>query len=167
SLPAGGTPTPLSGGADAIYPVSIAVSPNGQTLYFTGATGADATPAVFSMPATGGAATALTSGGQLRDPSGIAVATDGSVYVLDTRATGDSSATLFRLMGSGAPTAVAGNLRVGFPAGLTVGPNGRDLLVSGARGSDAGGVVLSVSSAGGTTPLDFSTAGIVSPAGLH
>src|SRR5262249_38572120 len=45
ALPAGGTPQALSGGDAAIYPIAIAVSTDGRTLFFTGATAADDAPA--------------------------------------------------------------------------------------------------------------------------
>ena len=168
ALPGGGTPTALGGGDAAIYPISIAVSADGATLFFTGAQVADAAPAVFSMPAGGGAATALTAGGQLRDPSGIAVGADGTAYVLDTIAGGESSAAVLAIRSSGAPTVLAADLRVGFPAGLTLARDGAELIVSAAPRGGQPGVILSLP-VGGTTasPLDFTSASVTSPAGLH
>jgi sugar lactone lactonase YvrE len=167
-LPQGGVASPLSGADAAIYPISIAVSPDGQTLYFSGATAADDHPALFSIPASGGSATAITAGGQLRDPSGIAIAANGTVYIVDATAGGEDSATVFRVAASGEPSALAQGLRVGFPAGLALTGDGQTLLVAGAARGATAGTLLGVPIAGGdATPIDFSSAGVTSPAGLH
>ena len=72
--------------ADAVHqPVDAAPSPDGTVIYFA-ATG-DTGPALFRVPAGGGAAATITQGAPLAKPSGVAVATDGShLYVADQEA---------------------------------------------------------------------------------
>jgi len=95
-------------------PVDAAPSPDGAVIYFV-ATG-EPGPALFSVPAGGGAVAKIVDGAPLVKPSGLTVATDGShLYVADQQADtagapgpGGGVLTLPTQAPSGAPTLLPG-----------------------------------------------------------
>ncbi len=129
----GGAPTELSG-TDGTSPHSLDIVAVGgvDTLYFTGTEPKPGgLPGVFSIPATGGALTTISVGGILRDPSGIAVAKNGDVYVADTvGADGNTAQILLFPAGGGAPTIVVADLRLGYPAGVALSMDEKTLYAS-------------------------------------
>jgi hypothetical protein len=99
-------------------------------IYFTGIDPTDGQPAVYSIPAAGGTVTLIAKGKPLVAPSGISVAKDGTVYVLDRLASGNGLGSVVRINSSGVNT-IAENVRTGGQiAGLTLTMDEALLLVS-------------------------------------
>ncbi|MFS8069388.1 MAG: hypothetical protein ACMG6S_23745, partial [Byssovorax sp.] len=102
----GGAPTELAG-TDGTSPHSldVVVVEGGDTLYFTGTEPkVGGLPGVFSIPAAAETLTTIAAGGILRDPSGLAVAKNGDIYVADTIATEGNTAQIVRIpVGGGMP----------------------------------------------------------------
>ena len=130
SLPsAGGTPSALAGAAGLLPRALHVASENGaDQIYFTGTNPADDSGAVYKMPLAGGAAQTIATG--LGDLGGIVVSRTGRVYVVDTRDGTDNMGAVLDVTG-GAQTVLAGGLRVGYPAGLTITTDETKLIVSG------------------------------------
>jgi len=102
---------------------SPVAAPDGSVIYFTAV--GDAVPAVFAVPAGGGATSTLAEGGPLSRPSGVAVATDGTrLFVADSQAANRGAVLVVPTTASGPPAAPR-------PPGLLPGTEGR-----GARGVD-------------------------------
>jgi hypothetical protein len=126
----GGEPTPVAGTEDAIpRSIDIVEEEGKDVLYFTGTDKSDGQPGVFSVPSAGGAVTVVFKGAPLQDPSGIAVAKDGTVYVADTVSSADQKADIIVISGGKATVAVSG-LRVGYPCGIALNKADSGLLVS-------------------------------------
>ena len=160
----GGTSSALAG-TEGTLPRGLAVA--GNRIVFTGSDPADGAPAVLETSASGGGLSTLLKSG-LFDPSGVAIAPGGEVYVLDADVDGASTRRLLKVSAGAASELVIG-LRVGFPAGLAVVENGRNLLLATTDASTGKGQLERWTSAGiragdpvGTTIGDFDE-----PAGLH
>ena len=165
SLPVGGgTPSDL-GETGGMLPHGIEVS--GETLYFTGVTSKGA-PGLFKTGLGGGGVTAIATGAPFKSPSGVAIASSGDVYVVDTVSASPLSARILKVPRSGAPSVYIDNIAVGFPAGIVFNQSETQLLVSAldtTKGTDAV-LVIDVASAAVsefTTDIDK----FVEPAGLH
>jgi hypothetical protein len=160
----GGTPSVLAA-TEGTLPRGLAVA--GNRIVFTGSDPADGAPAVLETSASGGGLSTLLKSG-LIDPSGVAIGGAGEVYVLDAEADGASTRRLLKVS-SGAASELVTGLRVGFPAGLAVVENGRNLLLATTDASTGRAQLERWTSAGiragdpvGTTIGDFDV-----PAGLH
>jgi DNA-binding beta-propeller fold protein YncE len=133
-----------------------------DAVYFTGL------GAVFKIGAAGGTATTVASGPPLVDPSGIAVARDGTIYVLDTVSSDLGRANLLRITG-GTASVLMGDLRVGYPAGIALTMDDSKLIVS-ALGSESDHDEVLVIELGTMAVSMLDTANItnnVESAGLH
>jgi DNA-binding beta-propeller fold protein YncE len=165
SLPiGGGTPEALTD-ADGMIPRGLEVADD--TLYFTG-TAKGGAAGVFSMPVGGGAVTTLASGGLFNQPSGVAIARSGDLYVVDTGSAHSADARILKVPASGAPSVFIDGLAVGFPAGIVFDMAQTTLLVS-ARDTEKGTDAVLVIDVGAASATEFTT-GIdkfVEPAGLH
>jgi sugar lactone lactonase YvrE len=127
---AGGTPTILSGSVlTEARGVQIHQESGADVLYFTGRDRATGAVGVFKIPAAGGAITVVAEGAPFNDPSGIAIASDGTVYVADTVASGSHTANVFAVKGGTAAPFLT-DLRVGYPAGLAVSGDDKTLFLS-------------------------------------
>jgi DNA-binding beta-propeller fold protein YncE len=126
----GGNPSEVSG-TELYRPRSLdVVNESGKDeIYFTGHDKTDGQPGVFKVPASGGAVTAVVKGHGLVDPSGIAVAPDGKIYVADAVGASTHDATILEFTGS-TPSTFAPDIRVGYPCGVALSKNGETLLVS-------------------------------------
>lgn len=132
SLPTGGgVPSPIASTA-GYKPRGIEVARMGDsdTIYFSGRSAVDDSPGVFSLGSDGSGLASVLAGGPLADPSGIAVARDGAIYVANALSPQDGTADIFALSG-GAASLVVGGLRAGYPTGLAVSQDGKTLLLSG------------------------------------
>jgi DNA-binding beta-propeller fold protein YncE len=164
SLPvSGGTPEDI-GAVDGMFPHGLEVS--GDDVYFTGAS--NGSPGVFKMGVGGGAVTTLASGAPFKQPSGVAIAKNGDLYVVDGSSTNALAGRILKVTPSGQVSVYLDNIAVGYPAGIVFNQAESQLLVSArdsAKGTDAV-LVIDVPTA---TYSEF-TSGIdsfVEPAGLH
>ena len=130
SLPVNGDLPALVAGTDGSHASAIDIVSEGKAdrLYFTG-TDADGKPAVLSIPTSGGAATVLASGDPLGSPDGLAVASDGVVYVTDKAPAGGGAGRVFTIDG-GVVEVLVDDLIAGDPAGTALTLDERTLLVS-------------------------------------
>jgi hypothetical protein len=127
----GGTPTALAGTEDAIPRSLEVVEEAGKdVIYFTGTDKSDGQAGVFKIAASGGALTVVAKGGLFRDPSGIAIAKDGTVYVADTISSDSETADILVITPGGAPTQLLSGIRVGYPCGIALTKADTALLVS-------------------------------------
>jgi hypothetical protein len=164
SLPVGGgTPSDL-GGTAGMLPHGLEVS--GDTLYFTGVSSTGA-PGLFTTSLGGGGVSAIATGAPFVQPSGVAIASSGDVYVVDAESAGAQSAQIIKVS-HGSPSVYLSNIAVGFPAGIVFNQSESQLLVSArdtTKGTDAV-LVIDVASA---TVSQFTSEidKFVDPAGLH
>jgi sugar lactone lactonase YvrE len=164
TLPAGGGSAEVLAGTSGknVAGVTVARLAGVDVVYFTGRE-PDGRGAVYSIPPAGGTATPVFVGTPLVQPTAIAVATDGTVYVTDSRPDLRELAT-YALKGNTA-TFLRGGFRGGFPAGIALASDGTGLLV----GSRTGQSCVHRIDLGTTAETDFS-AGLEAgndPAGLH
>lgn len=103
----------------------LAMAPDCKTLWVTGSTDAGA-PAVFSLPAEGGAATVVFADAPLVSPSGLHLDVDGTAWVMDHLALGaNGPGILFSIPATGGEAKeVASGLRMGTPGGVSLAAGG-------------------------------------------
>ncbi len=130
---------PSAGGQATLIPNTQGYQPRGldlikegndDVIFFSGLDPADGSAGVFKMKATGGAITPVLKGSPLRDPSGVAAAADGKVYVADAN-TEDGTSSLVYQIANGQASDFSGPIRVGYPAGIALNKKEDTLLVSG------------------------------------
>ncbi len=129
----GGTPKMLSG-TDGFAPRSLDVVAVGglDTLYFSGTDAkVGGLPGIFSVPASGGMVTSVSVGGVLHDPSGLTVAKDGAIYLIDTVASANHTSQILVIPSGGSPKVLMDDVRVGYPAGVAISVDDKTLYVSG------------------------------------
>ncbi len=133
SMAIDGSAPKLIMGTDGTTPHSLAVVDVGgkDTIYFTGTEAtAGGFRGVFSIPASGGAVTKIYAGSMLKDPSGIAVAKDGNIYLTDTTSSAKGSGQILVLKAGGEPTILIDDVRVGYPSGIALSLDEKSLYVS-------------------------------------
>jgi sugar lactone lactonase YvrE len=160
----GGTPTAVAG-VQGVDPRGLVVA--AQTLFFTrGASGGD--PGVYSIDLAGGQAKPIATGAPFADPSGIAVARAGDIYVADSIASVSNLASVIRVSGGGA-TRLVDDLGVGFPAGIALVEDESALLVSGLDPAAGTDLVyrIDLGATPKTTSFDQTISAFGEPAGLH
>lgn len=121
-------------GTDGTAPHSLAVVDVGgkDTIYFTGTEAkAGGLRGVFSVPAAGGNVTMISVGGMLKDPSGIAVAKNGDIYLVDSISSENGNGQILVIPTGGGPKVLLDNVRVGHPAGIALSLDEKSLYVSG------------------------------------
>ncbi len=134
AVPTGGGAPALLAGTDGFAPRSLDLVQVGglDTLYFSGTEAkVGGLHGIFSVPASGGTVTPVSVEGSLRDPSGITVAKDGAIYLVDTISSGSNSAQIMVIPLGGTPKVLIANLRVGYPAGIGITTDDKTLYVSG------------------------------------
>jgi hypothetical protein len=149
------------------HPYDIAVAPGGGSLYVVdmGAFAQGPTPAADGRvirvdPATG-AQSLVSQGGELVDPAGIAVAPDGTLFVVENVGVGPAqNPAVVRIdPASGAQSVLTRGGNLCYPFGIAIEPSG-NLIVT-----DFGDLV------GGTNPIDcpqdFGSVVRVNPAGAQ
>ncbi len=124
----GGEPSEIIHG---LRPRAVTTAEDGA-LYFSGVSD-DGSAAVFQV--TGATASSVYSGLPLVDPSGIAVQSDGTLLVAETRlldadSTVASEAGIVRIKDGGA-SVIATGFATGYPAGIALTLDEKVLLVSG------------------------------------
>lgn len=168
----GGTPSPVSG-TTGLSPRSLEVREEGNSdqIYFTGRT-AGGLPAVYKVSAAGGSADELTTGVRSSDFSGIALASNGDAYFVDTTGELDGSARVMVLVsGEDVASVVLGNLRVGYPAGLAITIDDQTLWLSGLDPATLTDVLFQID-VNSLDVVDFTgdpntLTGFREPAGIH
>ncbi|WP_437286401.1 hypothetical protein [Sorangium sp. So ce406] len=126
----GGAVAPVRGG-EGLHARGLEVvrdADGEERLVFSGRDREDGQPGVFALPSRGGEASAIAKGSPLVDPSGVAVAGGGDVFVCDTLASPDGAATIFRIE-DGFVSPFATGLRAGYPCGLSLTRDDATLLV--------------------------------------
>lgn len=103
-----------------------------EYLYFTGTDPETRRAGVFRVEPDAGDVETLASGAPFDEPAGIAVADDGTVYVVDTRASENErgAAAVMRLRDDGVETLIDG-IGAGESAGIAVTLDAGTVLVSG------------------------------------
>ncbi|WP_437333675.1 hypothetical protein [Sorangium sp. So ce394] len=165
----GGAVAPVRGGEGMrARGLEVARGADGEErIVFSGRDREGGQPGVFALPARGGEASAIATGSPLVDPSGVAVAGGGDVFVCDTLASPDRTATIFRIE-DGFVSAFAAGLHVGYPCGLALTRDDAALLVLArdvARGVDE--VVRIEVASGARSATAAGAPGHDEPGGLH
>jgi DNA-binding beta-propeller fold protein YncE len=163
----GGTPQSLTA-AEGTVPKSLDIVSSGGSdrIYFTGRDPQTLAPAVFSMDTNGGSLTTIASGAPLADPSGIAVVSDGTIYVADVAAMNNEAAIL--RIRNGAVEVFKTGLRVGYPAGIALTLDEKALFVSGLKKDEGTSVVHVIDLAtGNVSAFDKNIAQNENSAGVH
>jgi hypothetical protein len=164
-----GAVTPVPGGegwlARGLEVVSDAAGE--EQIVFSGRDPEGGQPGVFRLPARGGQASAVAKGAPLVDPSGVAAARQGDLFVCDTLAGPGGTAMIFRIEDGFVSPLVTG-LHTGYPCGLALTRDDAALLVlarNAARGADEV-IRIEVATLARST-LGAVTPGHDEPAGLH
>lgn len=109
---------------------------DGDALYFSGQNPTSGAAGVYRLDINASTIAPLYEGPDLREPGGIGVTGDGSVYVVDAIGV-NNGAALLRVAG-GKVESVLPDLLVGYPAGIALDPDGVVALISG-RNVQTGG----------------------------
>lgn len=144
----------------------VAVGGN-DVLYFSGNSPTSGAAGVYSLPVAGGELAVVYEGDALHEPSGIAVSSDGDVYVVDALAAG-GGATVVRIADGAAEEFVAG-LRVGYPAGIALTHPEDRIVVSGLKPAGSSALVYRIDVANPDTivTVDMGIAQNTESAGVH
>lgn len=161
----GGTPAPLAG-TDGLAPTGLEIM--GDSLYITGTK--DKKTGLYKSGLTGGNVGEVATGDAFSDPGGVAVAKNGTAFVVDTGSVlhGAAMASVVKVTADGKTSVLVEGLSVGAPAGIAITLDEKTLFVSGfdtAAGTD---VVYTVDVASGEFGLfTDKIADFRDSAGLH
>jgi sugar lactone lactonase YvrE len=124
----GGAPTALAG-TDGLAPGGVEVM--GDTLYITGHK--DGQAGVFRTGLGGGNVTALKTGAPFTDPSGVAVAKSGEVYVVDSGSvmSAEGGASVIKVTADGNASVLVSGIAIGHPGGIALAADDKTLFISG------------------------------------
>lgn len=102
------------------HPTGIALSHDDQQLYIVGTDGESPVDraGVWRAPVAGGTTVAEFTGSPLSQPLGVAVASDGAIYVADAQGSSMGTGGIFRVSGGKAFPLSTTPLRLTYPAGL-------------------------------------------------
>lgn len=125
-----GALTPLVA-PDMQRPTAAAIAADDRSAYITGYSAQTGQAGVWNMPFSEGSTQPIFQGAPLAQPIGIAVASDGGVYVADAQGSSPGTGGIFRIAAGQAVPISNGPLSLSFPSGIC--PAGRpspDLLIS-------------------------------------
>lgn len=130
SMPSSGDIPVVVKGSEGTRPNALDVMQMGMSdeIYFTGADSMGE-PAVHKLAAGGGTAETILAGAPLLKPGGIAVATDGTLYVTDSQAGMGEPGRLFKVT-NGKVASLGPDLTPGDPPGVVVTLDDAKVLVS-------------------------------------
>ncbi len=154
------------GATGIVRPGGLAMAKDCATLYASGRTDAGE-PALFSIPAAGGAAAVVYKGEPLVAPSGLHIDDDDQVWLMDNRAHGDAGeGVLFAIPRDGsAATPVISDLRMGTPGGVSLTAGGGTAVMP-TRDADGNSQLTSVNINSGEA-VQLAAPGMIDPAGLR
>lgn len=162
----GGTPTALAG-TDGLRPGGVEAF--GDAIYITGHK--DGQAGVFRSGLGGGNVSALKTGTPFTDPSGVAVAKTGEVYVVDSGSvmSAQAGASVIKVTADGSASVIMEGLAIGHPGGIALSADDKTLFVSGLDGASGTDRVFKVTLDGMKVEEAFtSTIGeFYESAGLH
>jgi sugar lactone lactonase YvrE len=141
----------------------LALSTDCSTIYVSGYK-PDGTPAVFTVPAAGGAATVLKEGAPLQSPSGVHVDADSIAWVMDHQDT-ESGGALFAITVTGETTVVASNLNISEPAGVSLVAGGRIAVIP-VRDRDGASQLMTIDTVSGEETI-VEVPEMIEPAGIR
>jgi hypothetical protein len=98
-------------------------------VYFTGNDPADGKPGVFKLDTKDNSVSAVSKSDLFVDPSGIVVADNGDIFVADTQ-TGATLANVIQIPKGKDAMELLPNLRLGYPAGISISKDQQILMVS-------------------------------------
>jgi hypothetical protein len=166
---AGGTAEALKG-LDGLAVRGLEVAketPDGTEQLFLTGFGSDGI-GVYKTGLAGGAPSIVSTGGAFVDPSGIAVSTDGKVYVADTIAGGRHGQII--VIEAGTASVFADGLWIGYPAGLALSQDAKTLYASARTPGALTNTVLTFDTgtkAAGTPFAPDAVKGLVEAGGMH
>jgi DNA-binding beta-propeller fold protein YncE len=141
---------PAEGGTLAALPeaagyrpraLTVALEAGAEVLYVTGSHPDDGRPVLLRVPLDGAKGSIVAAGAPMVEPSGVATARDGTLYVADRSAAGEGRGSLFRLRGATLEQLASGFLTGGPVVGVALTGDEQTLLVSSleeqARGAQA------------------------------
>jgi hypothetical protein len=137
----GGAPTALAG-TDGLAPGGVEVL--GDTLYITGHK--DGQAGVFRTGLGGGNVSALKTGAPFTDPSGVAVAKSGDVYVVDSGGimSETGGASVIKVTADGNASVIVSGISIGHPGGIALAADDKTLFISGLDGGKGTDTVFTV-----------------------
>jgi len=127
----GGTPKPIDSTRGTMpHGLEVIEEKGADQVYFSGKNPDTGQPAILKIAAAGGKVQVVASGTPLVDPSGVAIAQDGTVYVLDRLASGKGLGAVIRIKNQKAEI-IAKDVRTGGElAGITLTHDDSLVLVS-------------------------------------
>ena len=180
-LPAALTPVASSG---FTRPADAVSTHDGTTFYFTGirpgADGEEDEAAIFSVPATGGAAAVVHSGAPLGNPTGLVMSCDGSsLYVADMGISAaqdeedppmterpEVGAEIYRIDTATGALVPLTSTGIGRPTGLALSDDCETLYVTGWTPAGMPSV-FTLPAAGGTAQPLLTGEPLLAPTGIH
>lgn len=137
-----GTPVVVAG-TEGTVPrgLDLVGSATGDIVYFTGVDPSDKQPGLFMIK--GGVVSTVAKGSPFVDPSGVAVASNGTIYVSDTDGSGNHLGAIVQVS-NGTATLFVTNVGVGYPAGISITKDDSTVLLSGIDPSTSKDVVYLV-----------------------
>jgi hypothetical protein len=100
-----------------------------DTAYFTGNDPADGMAGVFALDIKTGSVSTVSKSELFADPSGLVVADNGDIYVVDTQ-TGGALANVIKIPKGMDAEELLTDLRVGYPAGIAMSKDQQILIIS-------------------------------------
>lgn len=141
----------------------LALGPDEETLYVTGFQ-ADGTPALFTVPTSGGEASVVLAGDPLESPSGVFVDSESVAWVMDQHPSRGLGGALWAIDPQGEATEVVSGLGLSQPAGVSLVAGGGTAVIPN-RTDDGAGQLLTVDIASGDRTTVEST--MKDPAGIR
>jgi sugar lactone lactonase YvrE len=161
-----GAAAPLDVGARVPAGVDEATVDGVAAVYFTAPASVDGGAGVYRSRLDSGAVEAVATGAPFVAPSGVVVASDGTVWVTDRAAGAGGTGALIRVTG-GAATVVTDGFTAGDPAGVAMPSDESLVLVSALDATGHSEVVIYVVADGSTTTFDDVIGENVGSGGLH